>query len=89
MDRVAKLKVNQQQRLTIGGSDGDVALGVSNPLASQFLTGDQNIIQMQVVVQYVVSAPVVLPPKIPRKRRLRSWKRRSLAVSGTQPSTPC
>ena len=30
-----------------------------NPLAScSFYTGDQNILQMQVVVQYVVSAPV-------------------------------
>ena len=57
VDRVTKLKVNQLQRLVIGGEAEDLVLGSTRPLASQFLTGDQNIIQMRVVVQYAVSVP--------------------------------
>src|SRR5215471_16546082 len=57
VDRVAKLKVNQLQRLVIGGEAPELVLGASRPLASQFLTGDQNIIQMRVVVQYSVTVP--------------------------------
>jgi membrane protease subunit HflK len=58
IDHVASLKVNQQQRLVIGGEPADLVLGTGSPLASQFLTGDENIIQMRVVVQYSVSVPV-------------------------------
>src|SRR5260370_3888997 len=58
IDRVTKLKVQQLQRLMIGGDVADSVTGRSNPLQSQFLTGDQNIISMRVVVQYSVSAPV-------------------------------
>lgn len=57
IDRVTRLKVQQQQRLTIGGALGDQVLGRMQPLASQFLTGDQNILQMRVVVQYSVGVP--------------------------------
>lgn len=57
VDRVTRLKVNQQQRLVIGGEPADLVLGATGPLAAQFLTGDQNIIQMRVVVQYSVSVP--------------------------------
>jgi membrane protease subunit HflK len=57
LDRVSKLKVRQRQRLIIGGDVGDAALGRSDPLASQFLTGDQNLIHMRVAVQYSVSVP--------------------------------
>lgn len=57
IERVAKLKVQQLQRLVIGGDLPDSVLGRSQPLASQFLTGDQNIINMRVVVQYSVSVP--------------------------------
>ncbi len=58
IDRVTKLKVQQLQRLMIGGDVADSVTGRSNPLQSQFLTGDQNIISMRVVVQYSVSTPV-------------------------------
>jgi modulator of FtsH protease HflK len=58
IDRVTKLKVRQLQRLVIGGEAADSVTGRSNPLQSQFLTGDQNIIGMRVVVQYSVAAPV-------------------------------
>jgi membrane protease subunit HflK len=57
IDRVTKLKVQQLQRLVIGGDLPDSVIGRSNPLASQFITGDQNIINMRVVVQYSVGVP--------------------------------
>jgi membrane protease subunit HflK len=56
-DRVTRLKVQQQQRLVIGGALSDNVVGRSQPLISQFLTGDQNIIHMRVVAQYSVSVP--------------------------------
>lgn len=58
IDRVTRLKVQQQQRLVIGGALSDNVVGRSQPLISQFLTGDQNIIHMRVVAQYSVSVPV-------------------------------
>lgn len=58
IDRVTKLKVQQLQRLVIGGDLPDTVLGRSQPALSQFLTGDQNIIHMRVVVQYSVGVPV-------------------------------
>lgn len=58
IDRVTRLKVQQLQRLVVGGDAADTVTGRSNPLQSQFLTGDQNIIGMRVVVQYSVGAPV-------------------------------
>jgi membrane protease subunit HflK len=57
IDSVTKLKVQQLQRLVIGGDIPDTVLGRSNPLASQFISGDQNIINMRVVVQYYVGVP--------------------------------
>lgn len=58
IDRVTKLKVQQLQRLVVGGDLSDGVLGRTQPLLSQFLTGDQNIINMRVVVQYWVGVPV-------------------------------
>jgi membrane protease subunit HflK len=58
IDRVTKLKVQQLQRLVVGGDAADTVLGRSQPLQSQFLTGVQNIISMRVVVQYSVASPV-------------------------------
>lgn len=57
MDRVTKLKVQQLQRLVVGGDLPDNVLGRTQPLASQFLTGDQNIINLRAVVQYSVGMP--------------------------------
>ncbi|MBI3684128.1 MAG: FtsH protease activity modulator HflK [Acidobacteria bacterium] len=57
LDRVTKLKVQQLQRLVIGGALSDTVVGRPQPLISQFLTGDQNIIHMRVVVQYSVGVP--------------------------------
>jgi modulator of FtsH protease HflK len=58
LDRVTKLRVQQTQRLVVGGDLPDNVIGRSQPLQSQFITGDQNIIQMRVVVQYSVGVPV-------------------------------
>jgi membrane protease subunit HflK len=57
IDRVTRLKVQQLQRLVIGGDLPDTITGRAQPLRSQFLTGDQNIISMRVVVQYSVGVP--------------------------------
>jgi len=54
---VSKLKVRQLQRLVVGGEMADNILGRTPPVASQFLTGDQNLINARVVVQYSVSVP--------------------------------
>ena len=57
IDRAKTLKVRQLQRLVIGGEAADLLLGRTQPLAAQFLTGDQSLIQMRVVVQYSVGVP--------------------------------
>lgn len=57
IDQVTKLKVQQLQRLVVGGDLPDSVLGRTQPLQSQWITGDQNIINMRVVVQYSVSLP--------------------------------
>jgi len=41
----------------IGGEAADLVLGRTQPIVSQFLTGDQNIISMRTVVQYSVGVP--------------------------------
>src|SRR5579864_6049616 len=57
LEKVMKLKVRQLQRLVVGGDLPDSGLGRTPPLVSQFLTGDQNIINLRVVVQYSVGVP--------------------------------
>lgn len=57
IEKVTKLKVRQLQRLVVGGELADGVLGRTPPLVSQFLTGDQNIINLRVVVQYSVGVP--------------------------------
>jgi len=58
IDRVSRLKVQQLQRQVVGGDITDGVLGRTQPLAAQFLTGDQNIIYLRVVAQYSVGVPV-------------------------------
>jgi membrane protease subunit HflK len=57
IERVAKLKVRQLRRLVVGGDAADAVVGRTQPLRSQFLTGDQNIINLRVAVQYSVGVP--------------------------------
>lgn len=56
-DQVTRLKVQQMQRLVVGGDMADNVVGRAQPLKVQFLTGDQNIIQVRAVVQYFVAQP--------------------------------
>jgi membrane protease subunit HflK len=58
VDRVDRLRVRQLQRTVIGGDVADNVLGRAEPLRSQFITGDQNLIHMRTVVQYSVGVPV-------------------------------
>ncbi len=58
IDQVTRLKVQQLQRLVVGGEMSDTATGRAQPSQAQFLTGDQNLIYMRVVVQYSVGVPV-------------------------------
>lgn len=55
--QVYKLKVRQFQRAVIGGDPADAVLGRVEPLRSQFLTGDRNIINVRTVAQYSVATP--------------------------------
>lgn len=55
--RVYKLKTRQLQRAVVGGEIVDNVVGRLDPLQAQFLTGDQNIIQMRTVVQFSVATP--------------------------------
>ncbi len=57
IEQVTKLKVRQLQRLGVGGELPDGVLGRPPAGLSQFLTGDQNIINLRVVVQYSVGVP--------------------------------
>ena len=57
IDRVTKLKVRQLQRAIIGGESTDAVLGRIDPISSQFLTGDQNILHIRAAVQYFVAVP--------------------------------
>ena len=57
VETVYKLKVQQLRRTLIGGDLPDTVLGRSQPAASEFLTGDQNLLNVRVIVQYSVSQP--------------------------------
>lgn len=57
VDQVRRLKVQQLQRVVIGGDLAEESLGRTQPHLSQFLTGDQNIIHVRAIVQYSVAAP--------------------------------
>jgi membrane protease subunit HflK len=57
--QVHKLKVLETKRLTIGVEAPDQVLGRgSGEIRTQFLTGDQNIINVRLAVQYTVQDPV-------------------------------
>lgn len=57
IERIYRLKVLETRRAIVGGEAADATLGRTQPFQAQFLTGDQNIIQMRVVAQYNVSSP--------------------------------
>jgi len=55
--RVYTLKVLETRRAVIGGEAADQTLGRSQPFQMQFLTGDQNVVQMRIVAQYHIASP--------------------------------
>jgi membrane protease subunit HflK len=57
IDSVYKLKVHQLRRIAIGGDVADGVLGRLQPGPSEFLSGDQNLLNIRVVAQYSVSEP--------------------------------
>ena len=58
--RVEKLKVLETKRLTVGIEAPDQVLGRgAGEVKAQFLTGDQNIINIRLAVQYLVEDPVL------------------------------
>ena len=57
IQQVYKLRVHQLRRTVIGGDVADIPLGRLQPAASEFLSGDQNLLNVRVVVQYSVSDP--------------------------------
>jgi membrane protease subunit HflK len=57
IQQVYKLRVRQLRRTMIGGYAADIPLGRMQPAASEFLTGDQNLLSVRVIAQYSVSDP--------------------------------
>jgi modulator of FtsH protease HflK len=57
IQQVYKLKVHQLRRTVIGGDVADIPLGRLQPAASEFLSGDQNLLNVRIVAQYSVSEP--------------------------------
>jgi len=57
--RVDRLKVQEQKRLSVGFDLNDELTGrASTPSQREFLTGDQNLINVTVVLQYQIADPV-------------------------------
>jgi membrane protease subunit HflK len=57
VDRVYSLKVLDTRRAVVGGETADGTLGRMPPFQMQFLTGDQNVVQMRAIAQYSVESP--------------------------------
>ncbi|HIE52352.1 MAG TPA: FtsH protease activity modulator HflK [Armatimonadetes bacterium] len=58
VSRLNKLKVHQARRVSVGFAPGDQVLGRSPTTQAEYLTGDQNLINIQMTVQYTISEPV-------------------------------
>jgi modulator of FtsH protease HflK len=57
IDRVYRLKVRELRRRVVGGEIPDSILGRSQVANSEFFSGDQNLLNIRLVVQYSVSNP--------------------------------
>jgi membrane protease subunit HflK len=58
IESIVKLKVMETKRMTVGVEPPDQALGrTAAETPAQYLTGDQNIITIQMAVQYAISDP--------------------------------
>ncbi|MCL6583994.1 MAG: FtsH protease activity modulator HflK [bacterium] len=59
IEKVDKIKPQEKKRISVGFEFADQAIGrVSNPTQGEFLTGDRNIIKMEMVLQYSILDPV-------------------------------
>jgi membrane protease subunit HflK len=58
IDRVDRLKVREQKRLTVGFEPPDEALGRPvNPGRREYFTGDQNLVNIELMLQYTIRDP--------------------------------
>jgi membrane protease subunit HflK len=58
IDRVDRVRVREQKRLNVGFEFPDPVLGrPAAPASREFLTGDQNLINIELLVQYTVREP--------------------------------
>src|ERR1700722_868558 len=57
IDAVYKLKVRELRRRVVGGDIPDSILGRTQTASSEFFSGDQNLLNIRVVIQYSVSTP--------------------------------
>jgi membrane protease subunit HflK len=57
IDTVYKLKVRELRRRVVGGEIPDSILGRTQTANSEFFSGDQNLLNIRVVIQYSVSSP--------------------------------
>src|ERR1700733_8397074 len=57
IDAVYKLKVRELRRTVVGGEIPDSILGRTQGANSEFFSGDQNLLNIRVVIQYSVSNP--------------------------------
>ncbi len=59
IDRRARVRVAEPRRVTVGFTAADQTVGTTpDPASARFLTGDENVVQVGMVVQYTVSDPV-------------------------------
>jgi membrane protease subunit HflK len=60
ISEVDKVKIRETKRISIGFEIADQVLGrTPAPLQTQFLTGDKNIINVQMMVQYRIEDPIL------------------------------
>src|SRR5947209_3314362 len=58
IDRVDRVKVREQKRLTVGFELPDDAMGrPASPGRREYFTGDQNLVNIELLVQYTVRDP--------------------------------
>ncbi len=58
LDRVDRVRVSEQKRVTVGGSIVDRDLGrPTDQQGAEYLTGDRNLVQLTAVVQYRIADP--------------------------------
>jgi len=58
VDRRDRVRMEEPRRVTIGFTAVDQSVGASaDPRQSRFLTGDENVVQVMMVVEYVVQDP--------------------------------